>query len=159
MMRPKTPDSQTDPLSFDNVIKADLSADARVLQSTNASLRVKACRNELDTPAQRYITHLAEMNEQLLARNAILQRQLNDIEAIVSDRKERKKGKRLVLKDKYGLNSLEIVAQLAECEKATKSKKGLKGQQRKIEEVNPIQTVEFPSDDEDEEVEQERSIE
>ena len=159
MMRPKTPDGQTDPLSFDNVIKADLSADARVLQSTNASLRVKACRNELDTPARRYITHLAEMNEQLLARNAILQRQLNDIEAIVSDRKERKKGKRLVLKDKYGLNSLEIAAQLAECEKAMKSKKSLKGQQRKIEEVNPIQTVEFPLDDEDEEVELERSIE
>ena len=156
MMGPATPDSQTDLLSFDNVIKAGLSVDAHVLQSINASLRVKACRNELDTPARRYITHLADMNDQLLARNAIFQRQLNDIETIVSGRKERKKGKRLVLKDKYGLNSLEVVNQLAECEKVTKSKKGLEEQQKKIEKVNPIHAIEFPLDDEDEEIELER---
>ena len=156
MMGPATPDSQTDLLSFDNVIKAGLSVDAHVLQSINASLRVKVCRNELDTPARRYITHLADMNDQLLARNAIFQRQLNDIETIVSGRKERKKGKRLVLKDKYGLNSLEVVNQLAECEKVTKSKKGLEEQQKKIEKVNPIHAIEFPLDDEDEEIELER---
>jgi len=159
-MRPKTPDNQINSSpSFDTVIKMGLRPDTKVLRLTNASLRVKACRDELDSPARRYIPHLAEMNEQLLAENAILQRQLNDIEAIVSGRKERKKGKRLVLKGKYGLNSLEVAAQLAECEKATRSKRGLKGESMKNEEVNPVQTVELLSDNEDEDEEAERRTE
>jgi len=153
IMRPTTPDAQISDPPFDNVIKTGLLADAKVLRSANASLRVKACRNELDTPARRYIPHLAEMNEQLLAENAILRRQLEDGEAIVSGRKERKKGKRLVLKDKYGLDTLEIVAQLMECEKNTKNKK-VKGWQKKNEDMpNLVENVELVSDDDEEDVE------
>ena len=108
---------------FDDVIGAGFSPDATVLGSTNATIRQKACNNELNTPARRYIPHLTEMTKCLLAEREILRRRLADAEAIIGARKERKQGKRLVLKEKYGLSAMEIVAQLEECEKATKSKK------------------------------------
>ena len=151
-MRPTTPPpAPTHNSPFDNVIAAGVPPDAKVLRSTNVTLREKACKNELDTPARHYIPHLVEITEQLLAENSILQRRLADAEGIIEARKERKQGKRLLLKGTYGLSTMEIAAALKECEKATQSKKVPKGRGKKKEQGKFDQASKAASEDVDEE--------
>jgi len=153
IMRPTTPPALSNQDSiFDTVIDAGTSPDTTVLRSTNALIRQKTCENNLNTPARRYVLHLTEMTEGLLADKKILQRQLDEAKAVIGARKERKKGKRLVLKDTYGLSSVEIAQQLKECETVTKSKKAPKGRGKKKEVGDCIEVLEAPlEDDEDEE--------
>jgi len=152
IMRPTTPPpAPTHNSPFDNVIAAGVPPDAKVLRSTNVTLREKACKNELDTPARHYIPHLVEITEQLLAENSILQRRLADAEGIIEARKERKQGKRLLLKGTYGLSTMEIAAALKECEKATQSKKVPKGRGKKKEQGKFDQASKAASEDVDEE--------
>lgn len=155
LMRPPTPPpapSSQDSV-FDTVINTGTSPDTTVLRSTNALMRRKTCQNDLNTPARRYVLHLTEMTEGLLAEKKILQCQLDEAKAVIGARKERKKGKRLVLKDTYGLSSMEIARQLKECEITTKSKKAPKGHGKKKELGDCIEVVEAPLEDDEEEEE------
>ena len=154
IMRPTTPSPAPSHDSlFDDIIGAGFSPDTTVLRSTNAIIRQKACNNELNTPARQYIPHLTEMTECLLAEREILRRRLADAEAILGSRKERKQGKRLVLKGKYGLSKIEIVDQLKDCEKATRSNKIPKRHGKKKEQEDSVQAPEVASEDKEEEVE------
>lgn len=153
IMRPTT--SPPAPLNqdsiFDIIINTGTSSDTTALRSTNALIRRKICQNDLNTPARRYILHLTEITEGLLAEKKILQCQLDEAKTVIGARKERKKGKRLVLKDTYGLSSVEIARQLKECEITTKSKKAPKGRGKRKELGDCIEVFEAPLEDEEEE--------
>jgi len=152
IMRPTTPPAPSNQDSiFDTVIGTGTSPDTTVLRSTNALIRRKTCGNNLNTPARRYVLHLTEMTEGLLADKKILRRQLDEANAVIGARKERKKGKRLVLKDTYGLSSVEIAQQLKECEIVTKNKKVPKGRGKKKEVEDCVEVLEAPLEDDEEE--------
>ena len=84
IMRPTTPPAPSNQDSiFDTVINTGTSPDTTVLRSTNALIRQKTCENALNTPARRYVLHLTEMTEGLLADKKILQRQLDEANAVL----------------------------------------------------------------------------
>ena len=94
-------------------------------------------------------------NRQLLAENAILKRRLADIERIVCQRKERKNGKRNVLKGKTVVSTLEVLEELKKCEAQANLKKNKQGPRGRRNQAKAIQEVEstLEEDEEDEEIE------
>ena len=78
-----------------------------------------------------------------------------DIEKIVSQRKERKNGKRNVLKSKTVVSMLKDLEELKKCEAQTNLKKNKQGYRGKRNQAKIIQEVESTSeeDEEDKEIE------
>ena len=94
-------------------------------------------------------------NRQLFAENIILKRRLREIERIVCERKERKNGKRNVLKGKTVVSTPEVLEELKKCEAEANLKKTKRGHRRTRNQAKVIQEVESTSeeDEEDEETE------
>ena len=82
-------------------------------------------------------------NRQLLAENIILKRRLGEIEKIVCERKERKYGKRNILKGKTVVSTLEVLAKLEKCEtdmKLKKQKGGLRGRRTQAQAIQEVES-------------------
>ena len=92
-------------------------------------------------------------NNQILAENVILKRQLAEIEEIVCARQERNNGKRTVLKGKSMISTVEILEELKKCEENAIWKKKKGGAQTRKTRKHVIQEHESSSEDDEEAVE------
>ena len=125
------------------------------LDSLNLKLSELAIRNKINTPIRHEIPKVLSRNRQVLAENIILKRRLKEIERIVCERKERKQGKRNVLKGKTVVSTLEVLEELKKCEAQANLKKTKQGPRGRKNQVKAIQEVQSTSeeDEDDEEIE------
>ena len=152
IQRPNTPSSQSETASsFKNILLEGSSIDANALHSVNISLKEMLLAKEaLQTPAWKYIPRLASMAEWLLTENVILKFELANMKALISKRKLREGGKRLILKGKIVISTAEILKLIEEAEAATKNKKMRTGKPRgRPSSKKPIVILEEAKDDEE----------
>jgi hypothetical protein len=73
--------------------------------------------------------------EKIAAENILLKKQLDETEQVVSDRKERKSGKRVVLKNIPHISNKEVAELLKKCEEKPKKTTTSRGRGKKKQEV------------------------
>ena len=101
--------------------------DADTLHTATVALnRLVTTRAPLDTPARKFVNRLTQTAERQQAEISILRRERDNIRQILSSRKERLSGKRLILKGKSVVTSVEIQTAIAAKEKETKERKNRK---------------------------------
>jgi hypothetical protein len=113
------PTNSTTPTSEDLVID-DSVIDTASLDTINSKLSELAINDAIDTPIRRAMPKVMSKNNQTLAENAIIKRQLAEIQKVVSARQERKNSKRSVLKGRNVVSTLEVLEELKKCEDNTK---------------------------------------
>jgi len=130
--RPTTPSSEPKtPTSFENVLLEGSSIDASALHSLNISLKEMLLTKEpLQTPVRKYVPRLASTAEWLLAENVILKLELAKSKALLSKRKCREGGKRVILKGKIVISTTEVLKLFEEAETVSKNKKKGTGRPR-----------------------------
>jgi len=133
--------------TFEDIIRNSPELDAATLDVLNSKLSELAIRNEINTPIRRELPKVLSRNRQLLAENAILKHRLGEIERIVCDRKERKQGKRNVLKGKTVVSMLEVLEELKKCEMQANLKKTNRGPSGRRNQAKVIQEVESTSEE------------
>jgi hypothetical protein len=123
--RPITP-PPTEPMKistpFDTITSSP--PDSTSLHSVNIALnQLVATRKPFHTPIHKYINHLANTAERQHAEISILRRERDELRQVLSARKERLSGKRLILKGKSVVTSWEIQMAIAAKEKETVDRK------------------------------------
>jgi len=149
---PTTPILQDNSITpnFEDLFSTNSTVNANTLHILNAKLSKLAIKNKINTPARRAIPRLLHMHEQTLAENTILKCRISDIEKVVSARRERKTGKRSILKGKTVISTQEILEAFQKCENDAKLKrKGTRGKMNKKQE-DGLQEVESESEDDGE---------
>ena len=91
----------------------------------------------IHTPQRNYIRRLTKTSERLRAENSILTRRNKDMEAVLSARKEREKGKRIALKDQLLLTTEELHAAVVAIEKEGEDKNKKKGKRKCRRSITP----------------------
>ena len=147
-LQPETP-------TFEDLLRNSTQLDAAALDSLNSKLAELAIKNQINTPVRREMPKVLSRNRQLFAEHIILKRRLGKIERIVCERKERKHGKRNVLKGKTVVSTLEVLEELKKCEAEANLKKSKQGPRRRKNQAKANQEVESTSeeDEQDEEIE------
>ena len=92
-----------------------------VLRSANIAFNNALSQTTADSPVKTHGRCLGEITEKLYAENAILRKNNSELRAQIRSRKERTKGKRLVLKDLCAIATEEVQKALEEAQKATKA--------------------------------------
>jgi len=106
---------------FENILIEGFSIDANALHSANAALKdLLFVKESLQSPACKYVPHLASMAEWLLAENIILKLELKNVKALLNDRKTQKTGKRLILKGRIVISTNEVLKLFEEAEAITR---------------------------------------
>ncbi len=100
------------------------------------------------SPVKTHMHCLTEITVRLTAENAILKKDNSELRAQIS-KKERAKGKRVVLKNVYAICTEEVYNALVECEKGTKqrTKKGRKRRSKRAKDVSSSEEEEEDSTD------------
>ncbi|KAI9886860.1 MAG: hypothetical protein M1823_001296 [Watsoniomyces obsoletus] len=96
-----------------------------LLQEANRTMKRKLIRDEvLSSPTREYIAQLADSTERIQAQLAVAQKELLDRDMLISSRKRRKSGKRLVIEGQVVLTTTQIRdrVQAAEAEAASKKR-------------------------------------
>lgn len=134
---PNTPSTnQLSSSAFSNLQKTPSPFD---IQQFTAKLADLAIRNEIDnTPVRQAIPKFMYAIEKTATANILLQKHLEEIEDVVSKRKERKSGKRVVLKDTPHISNTEVLGSLKKCEDKPEKAATSKGRGKKKPEVVPV---------------------
>ena len=146
------PAAQSAP-TFEDILRNSTALDAAALDALNLKLSELAINNEINTPVRREIPKVLARNRQLLAEHAILKRQLADIERIVCERKERKQGKRNVLKGQMVVSTPEVLELLKKCEAEAKLKMSKRRPKARRNQAKAIQEAESTSEEDEEDPE------
>lgn len=116
--------------------------DAVTLHRTNTALMEIIAKADLDSPIRNSVRRGLGFSERLHADKTILQRENRELRELISTRKERTSGKRVILKGKFIVSTEEVYAELAKAEALTeakqrkkKGKKGATGESVVMEEV------------------------
>ena len=151
----QTPQSTSEPCipTFQDILRHGSELDAAAINSLLLKLSELAIKNEINTPVRREIPKVLSCNRQLLAENIILKCRLEEIEKIVCQRKERKQGKRNVLKDKTVVSTLEVLEELEKCEVQANLKKRKQGFRERRNQVKAIEEIESISEEDEEDLE------
>ena len=105
---------------FENSLITSSPPDAIVLQSANHALNeLIGVRPEIPSPVQGYVRRLTHTTERLHAENSILKYNYQELHTVVSARKERLTGKKVVLKGRNLVSTEKIHKAVVECELAT----------------------------------------
>jgi len=137
-------------------VSADSTPNSSHLHAANQLFLEALARGVVTSPIKAYARTLASFSEQARAKNAILLDAYNEAKKANEARKERAKGKRLIIKDKTIVSSVEIHEALAELALEKEKKVKPTGRKRGRPQKNPI--VEAPkttSEDELDELESE----
>jgi len=146
---PKTPSTtHSNPLPLDNIQQTPSPFD---IQQFTIQLADLAIRNAINTPLRQTIPKFMRATEKIAAENILLKKQLNETEQVVSDRKERKSGKRVVLKDVPHNCNKEVAELLKKCEEKLKKTTTSRGRGKKKQEVVVVQESESESEKDKEE--------
>jgi len=104
------------------------------LRSANQAFLSDFTSTTINHEYKTHVRRLSGIADRLQAEVTILQKELGEIRAINSKRKERTSGKRVILKGKTVVSTEELQKALAEAEKAThKQKKGKMRSKKKVE--------------------------
>src|SRR5579862_538251 len=96
---------------FDLALQENASVDCASIQSVNIALKVLLHNNQpLNTPTRKYTTRLIEKAEYLLAENIILQYKVKITKDVLSKRKTRDSGKRMILKGAQVISTIEYLS-------------------------------------------------
>jgi hypothetical protein len=145
-------------ISFDNQLITSSPPDAISLRATKEALNQAVVPGKLlSTPIHRYIPRSTSTTEHLRAQISILQCEKRELQSVISNRKQRQKGKRVVLNGQMLVTLPELQRAVAEAEKQTKEKRKKQGLKRKTR-ANSIQSS-ASADEKDITEEQERIIE
>jgi hypothetical protein len=74
------------------------------------------CSSNIETPIKRYIKQLGVAFERITLENTLLRKELTKARELLRVRKERKKGKHIVVKGKFVFNTKEILELIKEAE-------------------------------------------
>ena len=124
--------------TFQDLVKNSTELDTITLNSLNSKLSELAIKNQINTSVHHKMPKVLSRNRQLLAENIILKHRLEEIEKIICEMKERKYGKRNVLKGKMVISMLEVLAELEKCEadmKLKQQKGGLRGRRTQAQTI------------------------
>jgi hypothetical protein len=105
--------------------------DANTLRSTNINLNQIIAKSNLPSEVQKHIQKLTSLSEQLFATQTLLKRENHEMKRVLSNRKERKTGKRNAIKDKNIISTEEVHDDVMVCESATVETKK-RGRKRKL---------------------------
>ena len=126
-----TPPSSSTPRNIDSTNTLDLTLlnssppDGTELRQANALVNSALRESIIQSPIRRYIKRAGEAFEKTQSENVLLRKENNEQRALLQQRKERKKGKRVALKGKFVFNTQEIleVVEQAEAEASTSKSK------------------------------------
>ena len=122
-----------------------------MVHSTNKAFLANFSSSNVQPNYKNHIHYLSEISKRLQAEVTILQKELKEIREIHNKRKERESGKRLILKGKADLTTEEVLKQLQDVERITKTKKrkGKKTPKRKqISSNGELEVLEPEANDE-----------
>jgi len=139
--------------TFQDILQHSSELDAADIDSLLSKLSELAIKNEINTPVRREIPKVLSRNRQLLAENIILKHRLGEIERIVCQRKERKQGKRNVLKGKTVVSTMEVLEELEKCEAQANLKKSKQGSRGRRNQVKAVEEIESTSEEDEEDPE------
>ena len=141
--------------TFEDLVISSPIVDTSSLDTINSKLSQLAINDAIHTPFRRVLPRVMLRNNQVLAENVILKRRLAEIEKIVSARQERKNGKRVVLKGKNVISTLEILEELKKCEESSNLRKKKRGAKTRKNRKDVIHEHESSSEDDEEAIEPE----
>jgi len=118
---PSTPTSTTSTSFILNALQATPASFD--IQHFTKQLADLAVTEAINTPWRKALVKIKEATEQTVTENIILKQQLAGAEGQLAVRKERKTGKRVVLKGVAHVSNREMLKLLTECAEETKSKK------------------------------------
>jgi hypothetical protein len=128
---PPQPQTPTEYEILDQVFVNSSPPDITFLHQANQVLKTALqARTVLNTPTTRYVQKLADETERLNTRDTIRKRETENLRAIIKTRKERKKGKRAVLKGQFHISTEELRTGVVAAEKETKARVGKKGKKK-----------------------------
>jgi hypothetical protein len=97
--------------------------DAAILRSANIAFNTALFNANIATPIRKHGRRLSGIAEHLHADNSILHRENRELKNVITTRKERLSGKRIILKGKIVVSTEEIHKKLADAERATRERK------------------------------------
>ena len=122
-LRESTPTTDT---LFNQSVLTSSPIDGNAVHLANVALNALVDSGELfNTPAKRYIKCLSRSSERLRAANSILQKQNEDMHQVLSQRKERLSGKRMVIKGQHLLSVIEMRDGVLKAQEATRKRKAV----------------------------------
>ena len=156
--------SESDSSTSNNVDTADISLTTCTItrdiatpirQSITSKINHLAATNTLDTPARRLIPQITVEYEIALVTNKIMKLELKQTRDVLAARKERQKGKRMVVKGQHHITTKPILKKLKLAEAETqKSQRSRKKDNKKKELLDVIEVLLDDDEDDDEEIEQ-----
>jgi len=120
--------------------------DHDTLQSTNNAFKIALSQTTVASPVKKHAHCLTEITIRLAAENAILKKDNFELRAQISKKKDRNKGKRVVLKDVYAICTEEVYNALVECEKETKQRTK-EGRKRRLKRAKDVSSSEEEDQD------------
>lgn len=159
-----SPPPELDSSTSNNIDTADISltictitrdTTTPIRQSITAKIDHLAATNTLNTPARQLIPQITLEYEIALVTNKILKLELKQTRDVLGARKERQKGKRMVIKGHHHITTKPILKNIKFAEAETqKSQSSRKKDNNKKEVLDVIEVLSDDDEDDDEEIEQ-----
>ena len=146
--RPSTPPPIDRPEDLDLSLLASSPPEGTEVRRANALVASIVRDSKITSPAKRYLERTGSALERVVSENALLRKENKELRELAQKRKERKTGKRVMVKGKFVFNTQEIldIVRTAEAEAVAKAtKKGSRKRKR-----SPEKEEEEEEDSEDE---------
>jgi DDE superfamily endonuclease/Tc5 transposase DNA-binding domain len=127
--------------------------DMTAVHAANKSLNQMVDKSNLNTPAKRYVHRLSHRFENLHAQHSISQQEVRNCKRVLSARKERTSGKRVILKNTIIASTEEIFQNIDEAERKTKARKKKRKATKKRKRHQDSESFSSELDDNDDEIE------
>jgi len=136
---PTTPPPITAPNDLDRSLLDSSPPEGTELREATSLVNTIVRSSTLETPVKRYIERSGAAFERVVSEGALLRKENADYRELLRVRKERKKGKRVVVKGKFIFNTREILELVEEAEaeaskRKTKKRRTTRGTTPEIEE-------------------------
>ena len=111
-------------MPFKDSVLTSSPIDVNAVCTVNAALNnIVATKGPINSSARKYLNCLIRSSERLHASNAILHKENETLQALITARKPQKSGKRKIIEGKHLLTTAEIRKAVLDAEKVTKKRK------------------------------------
>jgi hypothetical protein len=121
-----TPPPITTPNDLDRSLLASSPPEGTELREATSLVNSIVRSSTLETPVKQYIERSGLALERITSENTLLQRENAEFRELLQVRKQRKKGKRVVVKGKFVFNTKEILELIEEAEAEASKRKSKK---------------------------------
>jgi hypothetical protein len=132
---PITPPPITTPNDLDRSLLDSSPPEGTELRQATSLVNTIVRSSTLETPVKRYIERSGAAFERTTSENALLRKEIAEARELLQVRKERKRGKRVVVKGKFVFNTKEILELVEEAEIEASKRKSKK--KRIVESTTP----------------------